>query len=89
MGKRRYGRRRSRGGGFGIKRILSVKNILYTLGAMIMLPKIVSVSPQIAAAAGGFMGAGPVGAIAGYVAAPTLSGMTGGLGAGGGGVTLG
>jgi len=87
MARRRYGRRRGRSRG-GMGRLFSQKNLMYTIGAIFLLPKFASVSPQIAGALGGFMGAGPIGAAAGYFAAPTISNMVGGA-AGGSGVVLG
>lgn len=75
MGRRRYGRRRSGGGGFGMGRLLSIKNIAFTLGGAMF-------GGQIGAAAGGYLGSGISGAIAGYLigvpAASAVSGVIGG-----------
>ena len=64
----------------GLGRVLSMKNILYTVGGMIIAPKIIGISPQLGAAAGGLLGAGPIGAIIGYFGAPMISkiGLPGG-----------
>ena len=78
---RRYGRRRSRGG-FGMGRLLSMKNILFTLGGAYVGAKILGVDPKLGAAAGGLFAAGPVGAVAGYVAGPMVLGMIPGIGSG-------
>ena len=58
-----------------------MKNILFTVAGATMVPKFVGVSPQIGGALGGFMGAGPVGAVAGYfLGAPVASATSGILG---------
>ncbi len=56
-------------------RLFSMRNIALTAGAALLLPRVVNVDPKLAGAAGGFVGAGPVGAIAGYLLAPFVSGM--------------
>lgn len=80
---RRYRRsgRRSRGG-FGMGRLLSMKNILFTLGGAYVGAKVLGVDPKLGSAAGGFLGAGPIGAVAGYVAGPMVLGMIPGIGSG-------
>lgn len=81
MARRRFGRRSRRSGGFGMGRLLSMKNIMFTVAGAALLPKFVPVNSQIGGALGGFMGAGPVGAVAGYfLGAPVASATSGILG---------
>jgi len=68
-----------RGSGFGLGRLLSVKNLALTGGAVILGSKLLGVDNKLAGAAGGFMGAGIPGAIAGYFAAPFIASISGGL----------
>lgn len=63
-------------------RLLSTKNILFTLGGAYVGSKILGIDPKLGAGAGGFMAAGPVGGIAGYLLGPTILGMIPGVGAG-------
>jgi len=60
-------------------KLLSKKNLMYTIGAILVGGAILKVDPKMAGAVGGFMGAGPVGAVAGYVAGPTIANLGGGL----------
>lgn len=83
MARYRYRRRGRSRGGFGLGRVLSVKNLALTAAGAFLLPRFVNVDPKLGAAAGGFMGAGPIGAIAGYLGAPLLSGILGGSSSGG------
>jgi len=76
-GKRRSSRKSSGMGGFSVGRLLTPKNLMFTLGAAILLPKVIGVDSRLAAAAGGFMGAGIMGAAAGYFAAPMVLGIVG------------
>lgn len=68
-----------RGGGGMMGKLLSKKNLMYTLGAVIVGSAVLKVDPKMAGAVGGFMGAGIPGAVAGYVAAPTIASIGGGL----------
>lgn len=52
----------------------------FALGAAIVAPQL-GFDSRLGAAAGGFAAGGPIGAVAGYVGAPTLLGL---LGQGGG-----
>jgi len=72
---------RSRGmlGGFG--RVLSVKNIAFTLAGMYLLPRVLPVDSKIGGAVGGYFGAGVPGAVVGYVApavVPSITSLAGG-----------
>jgi len=77
MARRRYGRR-SRGG-FGMGRLFSMKNILYTVAGAALLPKVVPVNAQIGGALGGFLGAGPIGGVAGYFLGAPVANATSGI----------
>ena len=73
-------RRRSRSkGGFGMGRLFSMKNILFTVAGAALLPKFVGIDPAIGGAAGGFLGAGPIGAVAGYFLGAPVANATSGL----------
>lgn len=76
MARHRYRSRSSRGG-FGVDKLFSVKNILLVVAASYLAPKVLpSVDPKIVTAAAGFIGAGPIGAVAGYVASPMVNQVT-------------
>lgn len=73
----RYRRRGRSRGGFGLGRVASVKNILFTVGGAM-------VAGQMGGAIGGFLGAGLPGALLGYfVGVPAANAASGLLGAGG------
>jgi len=62
----------------GMGRLFSMKNIALIAGAAFLGPKLLpSVDSKLVAAGAGFVGAGPLGAVVGYLAAPFLSGMAG------------
>jgi len=66
-------------GGFG--RVLSVKNIAFTLAGMYLLPKVLPVDAKVGGAVGGYFGAGVQGAVVGYVApavVPQIANLAGG-----------
>lgn len=75
----RRGRKRSSGGssGFGMSKLLTPKNLAYTVGAAVLLPKVLPIDSRIAGAIGGFMGAGIIGAGAGYFGAPIIANFIG------------
>ena len=74
--RRRYGRRSSSGGGLGMGRLLSIKNIAFTLGGAMF-------AGQLGGAAGGYLGAGLPGALVGYlVGVPAANAASGLLGQG-------
>lgn len=73
-------RRKGRRSGMGMGRLLSMKNILFTLGGAYVASKVLNMDPKLGSAAGGFLGAGPLGAVAGYVAGPMVLGMIPGVG---------
>lgn len=78
MARHRFRRRgRSRG---GVGRLLSMKNIIFTLGGAFVASRVLNMDPKLGSAAGGFLGAGPIGAVAGYVAGPMVLGMIPNLG---------
>lgn len=77
-GSRRGGRRRGGGGGLGLGRITSVRNIAFTLGAAYLAPKL-GISSNIGGALGGYFGTKSlIGAAAGYFIAPYAMNMIGG-----------
>lgn len=76
--RRRFGRR-SRSGGLGMGRLLSMKNILFTVAGAALVPRFVGVNPQLGGAVGGFLGAGPVGAVAGYFLGAPIANATSGI----------
>ena len=80
MARYRFRRRGRSRGGFGMGRLLSMKNILFTLGGAYVASKVLNMDPKLGSAAGGFLGAGPVGAVAGYVAGPMVLSMIPGVG---------
>jgi hypothetical protein len=85
MARRKSGKRKGGSkGGFG--GILSMKNIAGTLGGYYIAP-MVGLDPKIGAAAGSyFIGKkGVMGAAVGYVGAPIVMGMLGGVKTGGSG----
>jgi hypothetical protein len=71
---RRKGYRRS--SGFGMGRLFSAKNLMFTAAGAILAPKLLGINGKLGAAVGGFMGAGPIGAAAGYFAAPLVLGAS-------------
>ena len=79
MARRRYGRRRRGGGSFGMGKLFSMKNILFTVAGAAVAPKLIGVSPQIGGAVGGFLGGGPIGAVLGYVAGAPIANATSGF----------
>jgi hypothetical protein len=79
---KRKGRKRSAGfGGFGLGKLLTIKNIMLTGAGAILLPKVApQVSANIGGAIGGYMGSKSiVGAVVGYLLGPTLNGVGSGL----------
>lgn len=74
--KKKYGKR---SGGFGVGKVLSTKNVLYTLAGAYIAPKVLGVDSRIGAAAGSYLGGGGIaGAAAGYFVAPMVMGAIGG-----------
>ena len=63
-------------------RLLSMKNILFTLGGAYVGARILGIDPKLGAAAGGLVAGGPVSAVVGYVAGPMVLGMIPGIGSG-------
>lgn len=80
MARHRFKRRGRSRGGMGMGRLLSMKNILFTLGGAYVASRVLNMDPKLGSAAGGFLGAGPIGAVAGYVAGPMVLGMIPNLG---------
>ena len=77
-------------GGFGLNKLLTVKNVMLTVAGAALLPKVVpQVSPNIGGAIGGYMGSKSiVGAVVGYLVAPALNDITSKM-LGGAGVNMG
>ena len=74
---RRRGRR-SRGG-LGMGRLLSMRNILFTVAGAAVVPRVLGVNSQLGGAIGGFLGAGPIGAVAGYFLGSPIASATSGI----------
>lgn len=62
--------------GLSTGRLLSMRNILFTAAGATFAPKL-GIDGKLGAAGGGYMGAGAIGAVAGYVAAPFIQQLTG------------
>lgn len=78
---RGFRKRRSSRSGLGIGRLLSMKNILFTVAGAALLPRFIGIDSKLGGAAGGFLGAGPIGAVAGYLlGAPVANAASGVLG---------
>jgi len=76
MARRKHSRKSS---GFGMGRLLTTKNILYTVGGAFVASKFLNMDPKLGAAAGGLLGAGPIGAMVGFVAGPSINNVVGGV----------
>jgi len=78
MARRKSSRRRSSGGGFGLGKLTSQKNLIGTIGGAV-LSRYVGIDARYGAAAGSFVygKAGAAGAIAGYLSGNYIAGMAG------------